>query len=376
MARTHTLAAAGAVLLSPLALAQIPDSVTSLDPGGRQMGLGGVGYLTGADTFSSYFNPAGLGYISRTRVAAAFRNLPQSRSLASGDFNDQTLLSTGETGARGLSHVGFALPSGRGTLGIALTLGGFMDDTRAGSGLVSGGLTVNNYLERIKVRTDFVSVGYGQASGDQTFSWGASALLALTGVTNRQTGDLVDGNGNTVGTLDVDNDETGTGVGFVAGVQFSPRNRPNMSLGFSFRSEINLSGNDNTASVYDKIPARLAGGIVMRKDGLRGGRDFLVYGAEVQHFLAGGNSSLVDRKAQTTAGFGFEYNYIGGFGSLPIRVGFQAVPSGGNGFGSRNAFTFGIGYRPGGSDLSIDVNFGRPEGGGSDMSLSVGYRFK
>ena len=89
-----------------------------------------------------------------------------------------------------------------------------------------------------------------------------------------------------------------------------------------------------------------------------------------------GSSPVLARKEQTVVGVGLEYNYVGGFGRLPIRFGFQGVPSGGNSFGARNNFTFGIGYRPGGSDLSIDINFGRPDGGGGDMSFTVGYRFK
>lgn len=341
------------------------------------MGMGGVGYLTGSDTFSSFFNPAGLGYIDRPRFGLAFRNLPTSRSVATGNFNDQDLVSEGEGGSRGLSHIGYATPMGsRGTFGVSLTLGGYLDDTRVGDNLVSGALFVRNYRERIKIRSDFLTLGYGRATADGTMSWGISALYAMFGIKNRQEGELFDSGNNLVGTLDVDNSETATGLGVVAGVMFSPRNSPNMSLGFSYRSEIDLTNNSNTAAIYDKVPARLAGGIALRRDGLRNGNDFLVYGAEVQHFFRGKNSPLADRKEQTVGAIGIEYNYVAGFGRLPIRVGFQGVPAGGRGFGPRNALTYGIGYRPAGSELSIDLNFAKPEGGGADMSLSVSYRFK
>lgn len=343
------------------------------------MGMGGLGYVTGADTFSSYFNPAGLGYVARRMFGFAFRNLPTSRTTASGQLSDPLLVSRSDGGNLGITHLGYAMPMrGRGTVGIAMTLNGYVDDQRSGNGLdLGGGLRVDNYSERIRVRNDFISVGYGKASPNQTFSWGISGLYVMSSVKNRQTGDILDGAGNLVGTLDVDNNETGGGFGVVGGVQFSPRNSSNMSVGLSFRSEINLTNNDNTSAIYDKIPARLAGGIVLRRDGLRGGRDYLVYGGEVQHYFRGESSPILDRSdTQTTAGIGLEYNYVGAFGRIPVRLGFYAVPSGGHGFRDRNSLTFGIGYRPAGSDLSVDLNFGQPEPGGTDVSISISYRFK
>jgi hypothetical protein len=376
-ARKHTAALAGALLLPTAALSQVPDTLTSLDPGGRPMGMAGVGYLTGGDTFSSYFNPAGLGFLQRSIIGIAFRNLPSTRSLATGDFDDQDLSSEGETGGRGLSHVGFTLPwKGGGTIGFAVTLGGYVDETRTGNNLPSGTLTIRNYREEVRARTDFINVSYGRGNTEQTFNWGIGFVYALQGIRNRQIGDIFDGN-TQVGLLDVDNNETGNGFGFIAGIQMTPRRQPNTSFGFSYRSEIDLDNNTNTAQLYDKIPARLSAGFATRRDGIRGGGDYIVLGAEAHHFFKANRSSLLDRGVdQTTFGVGLEYNYVAGFGRLPIRVGFQAVPSGGNNFASRNSLTFGVGYRPANSDLSVDLNFGKPERGGTDMSLTLSFKFK
>ena len=117
------------------------------------------------------------------------------------------------------------------------------------------------------------------------------------------------------------------------------------------------------------------GGIAMRTDGLRGGRDFILYAADVTHYFSAANSSLFDREAQTTFGLGVEYNYdFGGGARVPVRVGYSVVPGGGFGYGDRNAFTFGIGYRPANTAYSIDLNLASPQHGGFDLGLSVGYK--
>jgi hypothetical protein len=59
---------------------------------------------------------------------------------------------------------------------------------------------------------------------------------------------------------------------------------------------------------------------------------------------------------------------------IPIRIGYTVVPSGGTGFIDRDAFTFGLGYRPNGSDFSLDLSFARPSDGNAlDMALSITY---
>ncbi|HVL40407.1 MAG TPA: hypothetical protein VM328_13540 [Fimbriimonadaceae bacterium] len=368
----------GAALASPAAaLGQVPDLLNALDAGGRAMGMGGAGYQTDSSTLSGYYNPAGLGYLDAPAAGVVFRNLPTSRTVVTGDFSNLRLDSRADTGARYLTHVGYAFPMRQGgALGVSLTTGGFVRDERLGNNLPDGALTVRNYRELSRVRNDFLAVSYGRANADSAMTWGVSLLYAMSHVVNTQAGQLVDSSNNVVGTLSARNDEQGHGFGLLVGIQLSPRNQPNTSFGLSYRTEIDLTGNENTASLYDKIPARLAAGLAHRRDGLRGGRDYLLVAADVQHFFEGGSSPLFDRDAQTVAGIGAEYNYHAAWGRLPVRLGYAFVPSGGRGYGSRNAFTYGIGYRPPGSDLALDLNFASPEGGSSDMSLSLSYRFR
>ena len=56
-------------------------------------------------------------------------------------------------------------------------------------------------------------------------------------------------------------------------------------------------------------------------------------------------------------------------------MGYQAIPSGGEGFGSRNTFNYGFGYRPDGGPWSVDFNWGVPQGSGADFSIALSYRF-
>src|SRR5687768_11286699 len=130
-ARTLIVASAGALLL-PTAFSQVPDTLTAFDPGGRPMGMGGAGYVTGADTFSSFFNPAGLGYIGKTMFGMAFRTLPESTTAVTGDFDDPILNSEGKAGSLGFTHLGIATPMRRGgAIGLAFTLGGYVNDFRS-----------------------------------------------------------------------------------------------------------------------------------------------------------------------------------------------------------------------------------------------------
>jgi len=148
-----------------------------------------------------------------------------------------------------------------------------------------------------------------------------------------------------------------------------------MSWGVSYRSEVNLSNNGTTSLLMDKIPARLLGGLAFRQDGLRHGKDFLLYGADVTYFFPASNGGQdFQRNAQTTAGAGLEYNYDVGGARVPIRLGYDYVPGGGTGYGSRNAMTFGLGYRPSNNNYTIDLNLASPQHGGFDLGLSLSYK--
>lgn len=373
-ARRLSFVIAGAAGFAASSFAQVPDVLNALDAGGRAMGAGGSLYATGSDTLSSFYNPAGLGYVNKGSVGIAYRNLPTSRTKASDEFDDPRLDSTGHRGTNAISHVGLAYPldeGRRGTLAVSYTIGGFIDDNRSSDGLLVGGNPVNGYSEHLRARSDYFTVAYGKSSASQNFSWGVGLQYVRQHIADRAL--LVDGGNNTL--IDTDLDETGNGIGFLAGVQFIPKSNPNVSFGFSYRSEINLSGNEDTQELYDKIPARLLAGVAYRQDGMRGGRDFIVYGAQIQHFFGGGESQVFDRNPQTTLGLGLEYNYQTSGFRVPLRVGYNVIPSGGDDYGSRNGFGFGFGYRPLDNRFSVDFNFVAPEKGGYDMGISLNYRF-
>ncbi len=364
----------GATLVAASSMAQVPDLLNALDAGGRAMGAGGAFYSTGSDTLSTYYNPAGLGYVGQGQVGLAYRNLPESKTKASNEFGSLRLDSDGDKGGNAITHLGIAMPLGdgrRGTLGVGFTIGGFIDDTREDDGVLVGGNPVNAYSEKIKARSEYFTVAYGKSDPNQGFSWGAGLQYVRQYISNNVL--LVDSGNNVL--LDADLEDTGSGIGFIIGVQFSPRGNSNMSIGLSYRSEVDLNGNETTDQLYDKIPARLMGGIALRQDGFRGGRDFLVYGAQVQHFFGGDSSQVFDRSDQTVLGIGAEYNYHFSGYRIPVRVGFNAVPGGGDDFGRRNTFTFGLGFRPLDNRFAVDFNFATPSNGGYDLGISLNYRF-
>ncbi len=374
-ARKLTFVVAGVATMTAPCFAQVPDLLNALDAGGRAMGAGGAFYGTGSDTLSGYYNPAGLGYMTQGAVGLAYRNLPKSRTNASDEFSDLRVDSTGRRGNNAISHVGIALPLSengrRGTIGVSYTIGGYIDDTRRNAGVLVGGNPVNGYFEHLEARSDYFTVSYGKANAAQNFSWGVGLQYVSQKIADRVL--LVDSGNNTL--LDTNLSETGNGIGLIAGIQLVPKSNPNVSFGLSYRSEIDLNNNSDTKDLYDRIPARLLGSAAYRQDGLRGGRDFIVYGAQIQHFFAGKSSQVFDREAQTTAGLGLEYNYQTSSFRVPLRVGYNIVPGGGDLYGNRNGFGFGFGYRPLDNRFSVDFNFVSPENGGYDMGISLNYRF-
>jgi len=373
-ARKLTFVILGFSAIAGSAMAQVPDLLNALDAGGRAMGTGGSLYATGSDTLSPFYNPAGLGYIDKGSIGLAYRNLPKSETKARDEFGSLDLDSTGKRGKNTISHLGLAFPLGegkRGTIGVSYNIGGYIKDTRTNDGVLVGGNPVNFYREDIQAQSDYFTVAYGKASASQNFSWGVGLQYLRQRIADRA--QLADSGNNLL--IDTDLDETGNGLGFIAGFQIIPKNNPNVSFGLSYRSEIDLNGNSETKDLYDRVPARLLGGVAFRQDGMRGGRDFVVYGLQIQHFFAGESSQVFDRNAQTTAGFGLEYSYQTNGFRIPIRLGYNVVPGGGSDFGSRNGFAFGFGYRPNDNRYTLDLNFVSPEKGGYDIGISVNYRF-
>lgn len=360
----------GTAVLSCSASAQVPDLLNSLDAGGRAMGAGGSFYGTGADTLSTFYNPAGIAFLTTPQFGAAYRNLPTSRTTISGDTNDPVFSSKGSAGGSQITHLGYVTPLGNGRagiLGISYTLGGFIDDVLTGS-TTSGSVTTQKNLSR-RARGDYYSLVWAQPRTDQSFSWGIGVQVVqehLDYKLNQQ-----DSNG---GSIIRDSSSTGTGISGIIGLQFTPKANPNVTFGLSYRSEANLTGNSDTSDLLDKIPARLLGGVAFRQDGFRGNRDFVVYGAQIMHFFSADNGPDFDRSNQTVAGFGVEYNYNSGSFRVPLRVGYNVVPEGGNGFGSRNTFTFGLGYRPNNGRYSFDLNFANPQHGGYDIAFGLNYK--
>ena len=201
-----------------------------------------------------------------------------------------------------------------------------------------------------------------------------ASSLASQKVEYDEKGSLTDG--TTAFPIANSGSSTGQGIGVIAGALYTPPVAPAWTFGLSLRSPINLSGNDSTSSQYDRIPGRAILGTTWRREGFRQGKDYLLVGAQVQSFFGGKSSRLFDRNDQTTLGFGAEYNVGLGFGRVPLRFGFNTVPSGGNGYGSRDAYTLGIGIRPNRYPVGLDLSYAVPENGGFDLGIAASYRFK
>lgn len=365
-----------ALAVAPAAAwSQVPDLVNAFDAGGRAVGMGGVTSVTGSDTLSGYYNPAGLGYVNRATLGLTFRNMPESRTVVTGDIGPtgtQRLATSGQGGPTAMGHAGVAIPIGgrngstNGTVALTLTKGGVLRDLRTGgAGLTEGGNPAGGYRQLLKSTTDFVNLSYGRTTGDGAFNYGVGIVYAL----NRQMNHKVAPSGTS--TFDAD----ATGLGLQVGILATPPGGNNLSFGASVRTPIKLRGGNGNPLIYERIPGRMQAGLAFRKDGFRGGRDFMVFGAELSYFFGGESSAFIDRDTQTMFGIGGEYHYSMGSGVIPVRLGYNFIQKGGQFFGPRNTFTFGLGYRPSNSDWGIDVNWGRPQNGGSDFSLSLVYRF-
>lgn len=381
-----TLGAVGGSMLSATTYAQVPDLLTSFDAGGSSLGMGGSLQAVSADTLSAYYNPAGLGYISGQQFGLNYRNLPHSNSVSSGNFNysDRFVSTNGTPGSRALTHAGIAVPlselrkhGGSGVIALTYTVGGQIDDVQTSSGLTyNPTITITNYELDRSAQSDFFTLAYGKTNAAQTFSFGIGLNYVQQRTRFREVGTGVDQNNNPVGlNLNTDNSDSGYGYGVTIGLQGLSSPKSNTSWGVSYRSPVDIKGAPNTGAVYGRIPGRVLAGVGFRNDGLRGGKDYVVFGGQVAYFFDGESSPLFDRTNQTTGGVGLEYNLVRGSYRLPIRFGYAAVPSGGNGFGARSALTYGIGYRPNDGRFNLDVNFAAPENGGYDTSISLTYRF-
>ncbi|MBS1723051.1 MAG: hypothetical protein JSS66_08890 [Armatimonadetes bacterium] len=372
-ARKRLVISAGVVMASAFASAQVPDLMNALDAGGRAMGIGGSTQATDSNTLSTYYNPAGLGYISDTTFSFAARNLPQSDNTISGNFASPDFSTSRESGPRRITHVGFATPMRGGVLGLSYTMGGYMKDFRSGQNLTDGGVIIQNYLETFGAQTDFFTLAWGKQMG-QT-NWGFGVVVANQYISDVGSYEMFDSENQFIGTTRIDNSGNTYGVGGIVGVQFSPSRDGKSQVGISVRTPISLSNNTSTSPYLNKVPGRASIGLASRTDPLRGGKDFIVYGAQLDYFFGSDKNGIFNRKDTLSGGIGFEYNYHRGNARIPIRAGYAFIPKGGDMFIERNTFTFGLGYRPDNSNLAVDVNFGLPSGGGTyDMGLSLTYK--
>ncbi len=364
---------AGAVVLTMIAggaSAQVPDLLNAFEMGGRALGMGGALYSNSTDATASYWNPAGLGFIAQGTAEITMRNRPSANTTLTGRFDIPDRDSEGDFGTNAITFGGFAVPMAGGTLGISYALGGIAKERAFGNNLtnpdVQGQLITHNELFRVS--TDFFTLAFGKKTGKNA-SIGFGLVVARQGLTNR----LIQSDQNNVTLQDVDISEDATGFGGIIGIQIAPN--PNVSYGFSFRSPIKLSGYDDAQPYGDEIPGRVQGGIAWRIDGIRGGRDFLVGGVDVMYFLSANDGDILETDGQLSAGVGLEYNWSQGFGYIPLRLGFRANNSGGGErFGPRDAFTFGLGYRPNDNRFSFDINVVNVTGQSRpDVSFTMGF---
>ena len=374
MKKRIIVVALGAVGTAGSAMAQIPDLLNTLDAGSRSMGAGNAFGVTSTDTYSVLNNPAGIGFVSGKSYAISFRNMPGSTTQMSGDLASPTLTSTGISGKNQLSHFGYVTPMKNGGIfGFSYQVGGYVDDFRSGTGLTSGTFTNVTYQEELKAKTDFYTFAIGKANGDGNKSFGYGLTVANLNLADRQNG-FVPGNPGTQ-LISSDNAASTFGVGLIAGFQIIPTNKPNTTFGGSIRTPIKLSSNSFSSPLYDVIPGQVTLGLASRQDNFRGKDDFLVTGVQGSYYFGGSGSGFFDRSNQFVIGLGAEYNMVREDFTVPIRIGYSHIASGGAGLSDRNTLTFGVGYHPTSTPWALDVNYGFPRGGGRDFAVLLGYKF-
>ena len=378
-----------ATTFSCMAHAQIPDLLNSFDPGSRSLGAGGVLHSTEASTLSTYYNPAGIAYMDRREVGVSYRNLPKSTSVVGNNYTNPIRSTTGDGGRSSITHLGYVMPAKAwfrnmpGTLGFSYTIGGYIDDVgrvaSGGSLSVAGGLAIKGYADHTYAKSDFFTAAYARTNGPGNVAYGAGLVLLNQHLKYSQTGTYVDGQGNPISpqfTLP-NRSSDGFGLGVILGAMYSPISNPNLSFGISYRSPIKLMNNRDTSDLYGEVPGRIILGASMRTGGVRRGKDdFAVFGLEYQSHGPARNSSLFDRTGQTVVGLGVEYSYALGSARVPIRLGSLSLGRGGTGFIGRSAYDYGFGYHSGDGLYEVDLNWARIQNGGTDITITAGYRFK
>ncbi len=380
----RTLALASVAVMSMTAHAQIPDLLAAFDAGGRSLGLGSSIGATSSNPNSAINNPAGLGYANRPTFSITFRNLTESRSVWSRSFVNPDVTTDSVSGNRSLSQVGFTRPLGNNSsIGLNYSIGGFIKDQITGTNLVDGETILRNYQEEIRAKSDLFTLAWGKASADYRQSFGVGLVLATHNTRNLQQYQLFDNNGTPTDLNDdtflsnesLNNSGQRIGFGAVAGLQFNPS--ADTTFGVSVRTPIQLSGGTEVSDYYGRIPGKASAGLAKRLNKGLKSSDFIIVGAQADFFFGGDEDDILSRdSSQLAFGFGAEYNYRFRDAYIPLRIGFRNVGKGGAGFQSTSALTFGLGYNPDAGSFGFDLDFGSNSRGGTDMSLSLSYRFK
>lgn len=361
-ARMRFLAGGIAMSAFGFAGAQVPDLLSSFEMGGRGMGMGGAIYSNTTDPSASYWNPAGLGHIGAGQVEINFRNRPSTTTMVSGPDINPDEVNSHNFGKNQFSFLGAAVPMAGGTIGISYAVGGYMRQRTVGETEIDPSTTRqrNNLDEQV---TEFITLAYGTRRNSAAF--GAGVVFARQWI-HQIVNEQITGIPPTMS----DDSESATGVGAIVGAQFAPN--PSTSFGISYRTEIDLSGFNLFAPISDSVPARLQAGIITRRDGLRGGRDFLIAGVDAAFYF----DNNPGRKEHVSGGVGIEYNLAQAFGWVPIRLGFRGDQAGGDGFTNRTVVTFGLGYRPNNGRYWVDISSAAGTGQKKpDFAVSLGYAF-
>jgi hypothetical protein len=373
-ARTRWIAGSMTMMAAAGAVAQIPDVLNSFEMGGRGMGMGGSIYSNSTDPSASYWNPAGLGHITTTMAEINYRNRPSNNTTLTGNFSNPDESTDPQFGRNQISFVGAAVPMGRGTLGISYAVGGHARELRRGEGLiVDPGENITANVDTLDAITDeFITLAYGFRRGD-AMTIGAGLVVARQTINTASVISLFQ-NGNPIASPDpTDTKEDATGIGAIIGAQFT--SGPNTSYGISLRTPIKLSGFDELSSYSGTIPGRLQAGMLYRKDGLRGGKDFLLAGIDAAYFFKANDGKAFERKGHVSGGVGVEYNLSQRWGWVPLRLGVHATSAGGPGFDERTVFTFGLGYRPMSGNFWLDLAAATGSGQNRpDFAISLGTK--
>lgn len=357
--------------VAPSVLAQVPDILSSLDAGTRAMAMGGATTATDVTPHSALLNPAGLGYISSPTLSLSFRNLPETESVLSGNLDGPSSRVDRQYGKTAFTHLGYALPVGRGTVGFSYSIAGYRLDDRSAGFLLVGPLAAVNYRAFVRSQTDLFTLSYGQQNGSS--SWGLGVIYANQYINSQESYLLSDGF-NQVGSVDSEASGTARGIGVVAG--FQGASGANGMWGISLRSPIELTGNDKVTDLYGRIPGRASFGFANRRGIRAASEDYLVYALQADYHFGGERGGSFDRTAALGFGLGLEYNLLRADSRWPIRLGYQRSPKMGDGYASRDAYTFGLGWRPNDGRLGIDINFAKDARGGPvDAAFGLTYRF-